>query len=119
MRLPSTDIVVTVGANGIAVVTLNRPAKRNAVSLAMWRDLESVYKDLASRDVRVVILTGAGGNFCAGADISEFPTVRADAEAGRIYEAAAEAATSPYATSRAQPSRPSPVMESAAGAGSH
>lgn len=93
MRVPSTDIVVTVGADSIAVVTLNRPAKRNAVSLAMWRDLEGIYKDLASRDVRAVILTGAGGNFCAGADISEFPTVRADAEAGRIYEAAAEAAT--------------------------
>ena len=93
MQVPSTDIVVTVGANGVAVVTLNRPAKRNAVSLAMWRDLESIYKDLANRDVRAVILAGTGGNFCAGADISEFPKVRADAEAGRIYEAAAEAAT--------------------------
>jgi len=93
LQAPSSDIIVTVGANGVAVVTLNRPAKRNAVSLAMWRDLEGIFKDLASRDVRAVILTGAGGNFCAGADISEFPEVRADAEAGRIYEAAAEAAT--------------------------
>ena len=37
--------------------------------------------------------TGAGGNFCAGADISEFSKVRFDAESGRIYEEAGEAAT--------------------------
>ena len=93
MQIFSTDIVVSVGPNGVAVVTLNRPTKRNAVSLAMWRELERIFTDLAGRDVRAVILAGAGGNFCAGADISEFSTVRADAEAGRIYEAAAEAAT--------------------------
>lgn len=88
----SSDILVSETDNGVAVVTLNRPMKRNAVSLAMWRELERIFRDLATGSVRVVILTGAGGNFCAGADISEFPTVRADAEAGRIYEAAAEAA---------------------------
>ena len=83
---------MSVSDTGVAVVTFNRPEKRNAVSLAMWRDLESIFRDLAARNVRAVILTGAGGNFCAGADISEFPTVRADAEAGRIYEEAAEGA---------------------------
>jgi enoyl-CoA hydratase/carnithine racemase len=88
------DIVVTADENGIAMVTLNRPAKRNAVSLAMWRRLAEIFTDLGNRrDVRVAILTGAGGNFCAGADISEFPKVRADSTSGRIYEAANEAAT--------------------------
>jgi enoyl-CoA hydratase/carnithine racemase len=88
------DILVAVEANGLAVVTLNRPGKRNAVSLAMWRQLGRIFSDLAARaDVRVVILTGAGSHFCAGADISEFPTVRADVEGGRTYEAANAAAT--------------------------
>ena len=74
------DIVVAVETNGVATVTLNRPAKRNAVSLAMWRRLSEVFTELDGRDdVRVIILTGAGGHFCAGADISEFATVRADA----------------------------------------
>ena len=65
------EIVVSAEANGVATVTLDRPGKRNAVSLAMWRRLAETFSGLGSRnDVRVVILTGAGGNFCAGADIS-------------------------------------------------
>ena len=88
------DILVEIEANGVATITLNRPAKRNAVSLLMWRRLAEIVPELGQRhDVRVVVLTGAGGHFCAGADISEFPTVRADAKSGRIYEAANEAAT--------------------------
>jgi enoyl-CoA hydratase/carnithine racemase len=88
------DIVVAVETNGVATVTLNRPAKRNAVSLAMWRRLREVFTELDARDdVRVVILTGAGGHFCAGADISEFASQRADAQSGRSYEAANAAAT--------------------------
>ena len=71
------DIQVAVDAAGIAVVTLNRPEKRNVVSLAMWRGLGEIYRGFARRsDVRVVILTGAGGHFCGGADISEFSKVR-------------------------------------------
>jgi enoyl-CoA hydratase/carnithine racemase len=88
------DIEVAVDGNGIAVVTLNRPQKRNAVSLDMWLALGDIFTDLGARDdARVVILTGAGGNFCAGADISEFPDVRFDVESGRAYEQAGEVAT--------------------------
>ncbi len=88
------EIVVSAGESGIATVTLNRPGKRNAVSLAMWRRLGEIFAELGGReDVRVVILTGAGGHFCAGADISEFSILRADSRSGRIYEAANEAAS--------------------------
>ncbi len=88
------DIIVAAERNGVATVLLNRPRKRNAVSLAMWKQLSGIFRELSSRqDVRVVILTGAGSNFCAGADISEFATVRADSTSGRIYEAANEAAS--------------------------
>ncbi|MBK5103253.1 MAG: enoyl-CoA hydratase/isomerase family protein [Burkholderiales bacterium] len=88
------DILIAAESGGIAVVTLNRPSKRNAVSLGMWRQLRDIFSELDARpDIRVIILTGAGGHFCAGADISEFSTVRADAESGRRYEDACEAAT--------------------------
>ena len=89
------DIVVSArGTNGVATVTLNRPAKRNAVSLAMWRRLAEIFSELGGRnDVRAIILTGAGGNFCAGADISEFSKVRADAEIGSNLRGGREAAT--------------------------
>jgi enoyl-CoA hydratase/carnithine racemase len=88
------DIVVSADKNGVATVLLNRPAKRNAVSLTMWKHLGALFGELSVRpDVRVVILTGAGGHFCAGADISEFATVRADSSSGRAYEAVNEAAS--------------------------
>ena len=87
------DILVQVDA-GIAVVTLNRPEKRNAVSLSMWRGLGEIYSGFARRtDIRVVILTGAGGNFCGGADISEFSKVRDSVEDARIYGQAGREAT--------------------------
>jgi enoyl-CoA hydratase/carnithine racemase len=73
-------------ADGTAVITLNRPQRRNAMTLAMWRELGRLMGELgADTATRAIILTGAGGNFCAGADISEFGAVRSDAERGRIY----------------------------------
>lgn len=85
-------IAVTV-ANRVAIVTINRITKRNALNLAMWKRLRAIYTDLASQgEARAVVLTGAGGHFCAGADISEFDSVRDDAESGRVYEEEAEAA---------------------------
>jgi len=86
-----SDILVRTEPDLVAVVTLNRPARRNAVSLAMWRELQLVFRQLSDeRDVRLVVLTGAGGHFCAGADISEFAAVRGDAAAGRAYEEAVD-----------------------------
>jgi enoyl-CoA hydratase/carnithine racemase len=87
-------ILVEHDATGIVTVTLNNPARRNAMSLAMWQGLGEIYTALGKRsDVRVVILTGTGSNFCAGADISEFSTVRNTEESAKIYNAAGEFAT--------------------------
>jgi enoyl-CoA hydratase/carnithine racemase len=78
----------------VATVALARPEKRNAVTLAMWRALKPLFEELgADPAVRVVILTGRGGHFCAGADISEFATVRTGPEAVAAYEAAGDGAT--------------------------
>lgn len=72
---------------GILTITLNRPAKKNAMSLAMWRDLgEMLMKAGEDPAVRGLVLCGAGGNFCTGADISEFDEVRATAEQGMKYD---------------------------------
>ena len=75
-----------------AVITLNRPAQRNAVSLAMWRDIATLFAELGARpDIGAIVLTGAGGTFSAGADISEFAQVRATVEQGEEYERAVDA----------------------------
>ncbi len=56
----------------VAVVTLNRPAARNAVSAALAQALDAAVKQVEGDDsVRVAILTGAGAAFCAGADLKE------------------------------------------------
>ncbi len=74
----------------IATLTFNNPAKRNAMTFAMWRDLASCLGDLARDDtLRCVVLTGAGDRaFVSGADISEFETKRGSADAITIYNAA-------------------------------
>lgn len=58
--------------NGIAVITLNRPDKMNAITADMNPMLHDICEELTRDDeVRVVIITGAGRAFCAGADLSE------------------------------------------------
>lgn len=58
-------------ADGIATVVISNPAKRNAMTADMWRALPGLLGELAAdREVRALVLTGAGGTFCAGADIS-------------------------------------------------
>ncbi len=54
----------------IAIVTLNRPAKRNALSEKLWGELKKTFENFEP-DVRCVVLAGAGKHFCAGLDLSE------------------------------------------------
>lgn len=71
----------------VATVVLNNPDKRNALTLAAWAQLGEVMDDLSAvDDLRCVVLRGAGeAAFAAGADISEFPEVRADAAQAKAY----------------------------------
>ncbi len=56
----------------LAVITLNRPEARNALSADMVADLGRALADCRRPEIRAVLLTGAGGAFCAGADVKEF-----------------------------------------------
>jgi enoyl-CoA hydratase len=70
---PSLEQVLVEAEGHVATVTLNRPEQRNPLSATMLRDLASAFRWCKDEpDVRVVVLTGAGRVFCAGADLSSF-----------------------------------------------
>ncbi len=72
-------------AGAIATITLNRPEARNALDLTMRAELAAALEGIeADPEVRVVVLTGAGGHFCAGGDVKlmrERPWTAADGRA--------------------------------------
>ena len=71
---------------GIAVVTMNRPQSRNALSLAMIAALREAIAGLdADRSVSAIVLAANGPAFCAGHDLKEMNAHRADADAGRAF----------------------------------
>ena len=70
----------------VARVTLSNPAKFNAMSRAMWRELAAAVAQLAARsDLRALVVAGEGGHFCAGGDIAEYPDFRFDEAALRDF----------------------------------
>ncbi|WP_307166398.1 enoyl-CoA hydratase/isomerase family protein [Streptomyces rishiriensis] len=78
--------------DAVATVVLHHPAKRNAMTAAMWAALPPLLDTLAADPaVRALVLTGAGGTFCAGADISTLLGSPQEAQelAGRAEEALA------------------------------
>jgi enoyl-CoA hydratase/carnithine racemase len=82
-----SDIILDRGEDGqLAVVRLNRADKRNALTLAMWRELGRTFDALEQDDcLRCIVVRGTGGNFAAGADLSEFPRLRATTDQAEAY----------------------------------
>jgi enoyl-CoA hydratase/carnithine racemase len=84
------DILVT-ARDHVGVVGLNRPGVRNAVTLSMWRELADVFSSLGREgDIRAIVLTGSGSDFCVGADVSEFDTIRENRDQSAEYETAVD-----------------------------
>lgn len=82
----------------VHVITLDRPARRNAVDGPTARRLAGAVRDFEDGDAKVAVLTGAGGTFCAGSDLKamaagDFPAPTADGPP-------------PMAVTRARPSKP-------------
>jgi enoyl-CoA hydratase/carnithine racemase len=84
------EILVT-AQDHVGIVSLNRPEVRNAVTLSMWRELANIFSKLARDcDVRAIVLTGSGSDFCVGADVSEFDTLRENRDQSAEYEIAVD-----------------------------
>jgi len=70
IELAFTTITVS-DAGPIRTITLNRPARRNAMTPEMQMELAEAFEETASSSARVVLITGAGGAFCSGLDLAE------------------------------------------------
>lgn len=70
------------GESGVARVTLANPGKRNAIDIAMWRELRALFERLQALPApdapRALVVCGAGGQFASGGDIAEFAGFRFD-----------------------------------------
>lgn len=72
--------------DGIAIVTLNRPAARNALSIDVLRELKRVFAELGKdNSVRAIILAAKGTAFCSGHDLKEMTARRSDADGGKAF----------------------------------
>jgi enoyl-CoA hydratase len=87
MPISKTDKMIAEKDGAIGWITFNNPARRNAVSIAMWEALSDIVQDFANDDaIRVIVLKGAGDKaFVSGADISEFEERRSSPETTRAY----------------------------------
>jgi isohexenylglutaconyl-CoA hydratase len=77
IELPDTPNLALRHEGSVLHLTFNRPAVRNAMSFAMVEEIIAVFDAIAdSKTLRVVVMRGAGGNFCAGGDIKDMAAAR-------------------------------------------
>ena len=87
-ELPATqEVLLREDNNGIATLTMNRPAQMNLLTLEMLGALQSAFDTIAKDpSVRVVVLTGAGKGFCAGHDLKEIRALGAQEKVSTLFE---------------------------------
>jgi enoyl-CoA hydratase/carnithine racemase len=77
----STETIIVERDGGVVTVTLNRPERKNAGNGLMWQELNDTLSEVGRRrEDRVLVITGAGGAFCSGADIADPRGVSGDPE---------------------------------------
>ncbi|MER6951439.1 crotonase/enoyl-CoA hydratase family protein [Nonomuraea sp. NPDC000554] len=87
-----SDEVLVEESSGVAVITINRPAARNAVNGAVARGIAEALDTLDARpEISAYVLTGAGGTFCAGMDLKGFLSGDLPVVEGRGFGGLAEA----------------------------
>ncbi|SDN49322.1 enoyl-CoA hydratase [Klenkia soli] len=87
-----TDTVLAEVSDGVGVITLNRPEAKNSIDLATTKALADAVDDFDARDdVAVLVLTGAGGVFCAGMDLKAFSRGERPSLPGRGFAGLTEA----------------------------
>ena len=87
-----SDVVLVSTDDGIMTITINRPEAKNAVNKAVAEGIAAAIDELDSNDaIRVAVLTGAGGSFCAGMDLKAFVSGELPIVEGRGFAGVTEA----------------------------
>jgi len=73
--MPTYETLLLTSDAGITTITLNRPSKRNAISLQLIEELTAALDEVENSPAQVLILTGAGKAFCAGMDLDELKSL--------------------------------------------
>lgn len=100
----SAGIVLVERQDALTTITINRPERRNAITVELCREMYRVTQEVAASDARVVILRGAGNDFCVGAEIAGAGSEGASSSPptleglGSIHQAAALLHTMPQVT---------------------
>src|SRR5947199_2897152 len=85
-QVTSSPIVLREDSGGIALLTLNRPALRNALAESMMAALGEAFAAIAGDpQLRAVVIAAEGPAFCAGHDLKELTARRDDPDRGRAY----------------------------------
>jgi methylglutaconyl-CoA hydratase len=88
MTNSESPVVLLASAGGIARITLNRPEKRNALNSQLIEALKDALRRAAEVvDVRVIVLAGAGSDFCSGADLSALQKIATASVAENLEDA--------------------------------
>jgi enoyl-CoA hydratase/carnithine racemase len=111
---PALAAVLSNRVDDIAILTLNRPARRNALSEEMLAGLSDALTTIAhDTTIRAVVLTAVGSAFCAGHDLKQLTARRTDSDGGRAYFATIMTACS--ATMQQIVALPQPVIAAVQG----
>jgi enoyl-CoA hydratase/carnithine racemase len=83
------QVLLSEDADGVRTLTLNRPDRKNAINPQLWLELADALRAAArDRDLRALVITGAGGAFCSGADISAPEDIHPKDKLRRLTEVA-------------------------------
>ena len=88
-----SEMLLSEDRDGVRLLILNRPEKKNAVNNPLWEAIREAFESADADDsIRCLVLTGAGGNFCAGVDLASFGEGGSDGEHpfGRCARAVAD-----------------------------
>lgn len=89
MSANTEPVLLSSDLNGVRTLTLNRPDRKNAINARLWEELADALRAAArDRALRALIITGAGGAFCSGADISNPEDIHPVHKVRRLTEVA-------------------------------